>query len=120
MSGINRLPTVDAVADADKVPIYSLALGLDVAASAASLLEYITENVSGAVSEPEAAALTSAVSGTFGDAVYDGSGNLTSFTRSGVAHTVTYGSGTATISNTSGAPSRVVSFDGSDRVTAIV
>lgn len=120
MAGINRLPTVDAVADLDLLPMYSVALGLDVAAVAADLRAYVSENISGAVSESEAAALTSAASGTFGDAVYDGSSRLTSFTRSGVAHTVTYGTGTATIANASGAPSRVVSFDGSNRVTAIV
>jgi hypothetical protein len=120
MPGINRLPSVDAVAGNDTVPLYSLALGLDVQTEVDTLRAYVEQNITGSLSEAEAAAVESAVSGTFADAVYDGSGRLISFTRSGIAHTITYGSGIATISNTSGAPSRVVSFDGSNRVTAIV
>lgn len=120
MSGISRLPSVDAVAGNDTLPLYSLALGLDVQTEVDTLRAYVEQNISGALSEAEAAAVASATAGTFADATYDGSGRLTSFTRGGIAHTVTYGSGTATIANGSGAPSRVVSFDGSNRVTAIV
>lgn len=111
---------MNAVSGTDSIPLYSLALGLDVKTEVDALRTYVEQNISGALSEAEAAAVASATSGTFSGAVYDGSGRLTAFVRSGVAHTITYGSGTATISNASGAPSRVVSFDGSNRVTAIV
>jgi hypothetical protein len=51
---------------------------------------------------------------------YDDSSRVSSYTANGVAHTITYPTGTsALITNTLGA-SRSVTFDGSGRVTAII
>jgi hypothetical protein len=70
----------------------------------------------------EALALSVMASGSMTDIVYDGSNppRITSYKRNGVDHTIVYGASTATITNTTGAPARVITYDGSGRVSGIV
>lgn len=72
------------------------------------------------LSSTEVAATRALVSGAgLSGATYDGSGRLTSYTRQGVVHTVSYPSSTTVVvSNTLGAE-REVTLDGSGRVQAI-
>jgi hypothetical protein len=66
-------------------------------------------------------ALSTLAQGDFSNAVYDGSGRLVSYSRVGVPHTVAYPDAFhAVITNTSGAPARTVTLDGSGRATALI
>lgn len=81
---------------------------------------YVWNPASQSMEGPFGSAVSSLVSADgISGATYDGLGRLTGYTRQGVAHVVSYPSGTAVvISNTTGAE-REVTLDGDGRVQAI-
>jgi hypothetical protein len=86
-----------------------------------SLTYNVSNSVLATLTTGAAAAVTALVSGAgISSVTYDDSSRVSSYTANGVAHTITYPTGTsALITNTLGA-SRSVTFDGSGRVTAII